>query len=302
MARGRKGRAVNGWVIVDKPAGIGSTTVVNKIRWAFEAQKAGHAGTLDPAATGLLAVALGEATKAIPYVMDALKSYAFTVRWGAATTTDDAEGAVIGTSDLRPGDDAIKAALGAYVGEIMQVPPAFSAVKVDGERAYDLAREGEAVELQARPLWVDELVLTDRPDADHASFEMVCGKGGYVRSIARDLGRDLGCLGHVVSLRRLWSGPFDLEGAVTLDQVEALARSEGIDALLRPVEDGLADLPEVRVADVALARLKNGNPVPGVPQEALDYDAECWASHGGRAVALGRWRGGEFHPARVIVG
>lgn len=302
MARGRKGRAVSGWVIVDKPAGVGSTTVVNKLRWAFEAQKAGHAGTLDPAATGLLAVALGEATKAIPYVMDALKTYDFTVRWGAATTTDDAEGEVIATSDARPDEAAIKAALGAYVGDIMQVPPAFSAVKVDGERAYDLAREGEALELEARPLWVEELVLTDIPDRDHARFEMTCGKGGYVRAIARDLGRDLGCLGHVVSLRRLWSGPFDLDHAVTLEQVEALARTPGIDALLRPVEEGLADLPEVRIADAALARLRNGNAAPGVPQEPLDFDAECWASHGGRAVALGRWRGGEFHPSRVLAG
>ena len=144
--------------------------------------------------------------------------------------------------------------------------------------------------------------MLGRPDADHVDLEMVCGKGGYVRAIARDLGRDLGCLGHVVSLRRLWSGPFDLNGAVSMEQVEALARTDAIDDLLRPIEDGLADLPEVRVADVALARLKNGNPVPGVPQEALEYDSECWASDQGRAVALGRWRGAEFHPARVIVG
>ena len=303
MGRGRKGREVAGWVIVDKPAGITSTAVVNKLRWAFEAQKAGHAGTLDPAATGLLAVALGEATKAIPYVTDALKAYEFTVRWGQATTTDDAEGAVIATSDLRPDEDAVKARLSSYVGEIMQVPPAFSAVKVDGERAYDLAREGAAPDLAARPLWVEELVLTDVPDRDHACFEMTCGKGGYVRSIARDLGRDLGCLGHVTALRRLWSGPFTLDNAVTLEQVEALARTPEIDRLLMPLETGLADLPEVRCSDPAAARVRNGNPAPAVPLRGTpDYDAECWASgSGGQAIALGRWRGGEFHPARVIL-
>lgn len=301
MARGRKGRAVSGWVIVDKPAGIGSTTVVNKVRWAFGAQKAGHAGTLDPAATGLLAIALGEATKAIPYVMDALKAYAFTVRWGQATTTDDAEGEVIATSELRPTDQAIKDALCAHVGGIMQVPPAFSAVKVDGERAYDLAREGEVLDLQARPLWVDELVLTDRPDPDHARLEMVCGKGGYVRAIARDLGRDLGCQGHVTALRRLWSGPFALAQAVTFEEIERLARTPGIDALLLPLEAGLADLPEVRLPDESVVRVRNGNPAAAIASGPLDFDAECWASHRGRAVALGRWRGGEFHPARVIV-
>ncbi|MBW7920676.1 MAG: tRNA pseudouridine(55) synthase TruB [Rubellimicrobium sp.] len=300
MARTRKGRRIDGWVIVDKPAGMGSTDVVNRVRRAFQAQKAGHSGTLDPDATGLLAVALGDATKVIPYVMDALKAYDFTVRWGAATTTDDASGAVLATSDLRPDDAAIKAAIPAYLGEIMQVPPAFSAVRVAGARAYDLAREGETVELQPRPLWVEELLLTDRPDPDHARFEMTCGKGGYVRAIARDMGRDLGCLGHVTGLRRLWSGPFTLEQAVTMDQIESLAQGDGIDRLLLPLEAGLADLPEVRIGATELRRLKNGNAVAGVPQEPLDYGEECWASAGGHAVALGHWQGGQFQPARVL--
>jgi len=300
MTRRRKGRLIDGWVIVDKPAGLGSTDVVNKVRWAFQARKAGHSGTLDPDATGLLAVALGEATKVIPYVMDALKAYDFTVRWGAATTTDDASGEVIATSGLRPDDDAIKAAIPAYLGEIMQVPPAFSAVRVEGARAYDLAREGAPPELQPRPLWVEELLLTDRPDADHARFEMTCGKGGYVRAIARDLGRDLGCLGHVTELRRLWSGPFTLDQAVTMERIEKLARSEEIDTLLLPLETGLADLPEVRVGAVELGRLKNGNAVGAVPQEPLDFGEDCWASHQGRAIALGSWQGGMFQPARVF--
>lgn len=300
MARTRKGRRVDGWLIVDKPAGMGSTDVVNKVRWAFQAQKAGHSGTLDPDATGLLAVAFGEATKAIPYVVDALKAYDFIVRWGAATTTDDAGGEVVATSDNRPDDEAIKDAIPAYLGEIMQVPPAFSAVRIDGARAYALAREGDAPELQPRPLWVDELLLTDRPDADHSRFEMTCGKGGYVRSIARDLGRDLGCYGHVTELRRLWSGPFTLDQAVTMAEVEDLARSEEIDRLLLPLEAGLVDLPEVRVGATELGRLRNGNAVPAVPQETLDYDEECWAGAEDRALALGRWRGGMFHPTRVL--
>ena len=225
MARKRKGRAVSGWLIVDKPAGITSTSVVNKVRWAFEAQKAGHAGTLDPDATGVLAVALGEATKTVPFITDALKCYRFMLRFGAATTTDDASGEVVAQSDLRPDDAAIAAALGAFRGEIMQVPPQYSAVKVDGERAYDLAREGEVMELAARPLWVESLEVMSRPDADHLELEMVCGKGGYVRSIARDLGAALGCLGHVAWLRRTWSGPFDVENGISMEKIEELART-----------------------------------------------------------------------------
>ena len=188
MSRIKKGRAVTGWLIVDKPAGITSTAVVNKVKWALSAQKAGHAGTLDPDATGVLAVALGEATKTIPYITDALKCYRFRVTLGAQTDTDDASGTILATSDQRPTDAQIEAALHAFRGDIQQVPPQYSAVKVDGDRAYDLAREGEVMDLAARPLWVETLTLLDRPDPDHVDLEMVCGKGGYVRSIARDLG------------------------------------------------------------------------------------------------------------------
>ena len=224
MGRKRKGRDVSGWVLVDKPAGVTSTAVVNKLRWAFDAKKAGHAGTLDPDATGMLPVALGEATKTIAYLGDALKGYDFTVRWGASTTTDDAEGEVIETSDLRPDEAAIRAALPRFIGDIRQVPPQFSAVKVEGARAYDLAREGEVMELAARDLHVETLDLVAMPDADHADLHFVCGSGGYVRSIARDLGAALGCLGHVLRLRRTWVGPFDIEESVTMDRVEALAK------------------------------------------------------------------------------
>ncbi len=300
MARRRKGRQVSGWLVVDKPAGITSTAVVNKVKWAFGAQKAGHAGTLDPAATGVLAVALGEATKTVPFVTDAMKAYRFCVRFGQATTTDDAEGEVIATSDLRPDDAALKEALHGFVGQVMQVPPAFSAVKVDGERAYDLAREGTAVDLAARPLWVEELVLVDRPDADRAILEMTCGKGGYVRSVARDLGRQLGCLGHVLWLRRLWSGPFDAVDGVTMEEIERLAGSEAIDALLRPLEEGLAGLPELRCPEASVARLRNGNPAMVFPG-AAEFGDTAWVSHDGRAVAVGQLRGSELHPARVFV-
>ena len=298
MARGKKGRAVSGWLIVDKPAGVTSTAVVNKVKWAFSAQKAGHAGTLDPDATGVLAVALGEATKTIPYITDALKCYRFRVSFGAATDTDDASGAVIARSEVRPTDAEIEAALGAFRGDIQQVPPQYSAVKVDGERAYDLAREGEAMDLAARPLWVERLVMLGRPDADHVDLEMVCGKGGYVRSIARDLGQALGCLGHVEWLRRTWSGPFQADQGVTMAEVEAEAKTEALDARLLPLELGLQELPEFTAPPEGAARLRNGNPGQAIGH--ADWGTEGWASLDGQAVAVGHYRGGELHPSRVF--
>ncbi|MBC7132279.1 MAG: tRNA pseudouridine(55) synthase TruB [Roseovarius sp.] len=299
MARKPRGRDISGWLVVDKPAGLTSTAVVNKVKWALDAKKAGHAGTLDPEATGVLAIALGEATKTVPYITDALKAYRFTVRFGQATDTDDAEGRVIAESAARPTDDAIKAALGAFVGEIMQVPPRFSAVKIDGERAYVRARGGEDFEVAPRPLWVEELLLVDRPDPDIAVLEMVCGKGGYVRAIARDLGQALGCLGHVVSLRRLWSGPFDAAEGIDMATIERLARSPDLDACLRPLEEGLTDLPMVTAMPEGAARLRNGNPGM-VIASGVDYGEECWAALDGRAVAVGRYKAGELHPSRVF--
>ena len=299
MGRARKGRDISGWLVVDKPAGLTSTAVVNKAKWALNARKAGHAGTLDPAATGVLAIALGEATKTVPYVTDALKAYRFIVRLGAATNTDDAEGEVIATSPLRPDDAAIKAALGAFVGDIQQVPPQFSAVKIDGQRAYKRARDGEEMTLAARPLWVEELVLTDRPDADHVELEMVCGKGGYVRSIARDLGEALGCHGHVLNLRRLWSGPFEAADGISVETLEGLARDPALDDWLRPTAVGLADLPEVKASDVGAARLRNGNPGHVIAQD-LEYGEEAWASFQGQPLAIGRYKAGELHPSKVF--
>ncbi|MEM7320718.1 MAG: tRNA pseudouridine(55) synthase TruB [Pseudomonadota bacterium] len=300
MARKRKGRDISGWLVVDKPAGITSTAVVNKVRWALDARKAGHAGTLDPEATGVLAVALGEATKTVPYVTDALKAYSFVVRLGQATNTDDADGEVIADSDVRPTDEQIKTALGSFVGDIQQIPPKFSAVKIDGQRAYKLARDGEDVDLTARALWVDELVLTDRPNPDHAILEMTCGKGGYVRSIARDLGAALGCFGHVLQLRRLWSGPFEASEGISWEQIERLARQPELDAHLRPLEDGLSDVPELKCTPVGAARLRNGNPGAVLAAPDIEYGDTAWASFEGTPVAVGIYRSGELHPNRVF--
>ena len=299
MARGKKGRALSGWLIVDKPAGITSSAVVNKVKWALDAQKAGHAGTLDPDATGVLAIALGEATKTVPYVTDALKCYRFLVRFGAATSTDDAAGEVIATSDLRPDDGAIAAALPAFRGAISQVPPQVSAVKVDGQRAYDLARAGEEMYLAARDLWVEKLEVIARADADHLEMEMICGKGGYVRAIARDLGAALGCLGHVAWLRREWSGPFLASEGVSLGDIDRMAKTPELEGFVQPLEIGLHGLPELVCTPEGAARLRNGN--PGQVLGHLDFGVEAWASLNGRAVAVGHYQGGELHPSRVFV-
>ena len=297
MGRSKKGRKLSGWLIVDKPAGIGSTDVVNKVKWLLKAQKAGHAGTLDPAATGVLALAFGEATKTVAVLTDALKAYRFAVRFGAETSTDDAEGAVVATSDLRPTTEAIEAALVAFRGEIMQVPPQVSAVKVDGARAYDLAREGEAFELVARPLWVDSLVMIERRDADHVVLDMVCGKGGYVRAIARDLGRALGTVAHVAWLRRTWSGPFEAADGLTWDEVLALGEAGTLEDRLLPIEAALADLPQVEATADGARKIAVGN-----PGAVLTFaEGEVWASHNGRALGLGEVRLGMFHPSRVFV-
>ena len=299
MARKRKGRDIHGWLVVDKPAGISSNAVVNKVRWAMDAKKAGHAGTLDPEATGVLAVALGEATKTVPYITDALKAYEFTVRLGQATNTDDAEGEVIATSDARPTDEQIEAALGGFIGDIMQVPPKFSAVKIDGERAYKLARDDEDFEIAARPLWVEGLVLLRRDDDDHVTLEMTCGKGGYVRAIARDLGAALGCHGHVKSLRRIWSGPFDAEDGVSMETIEELAKTGELDQYLRPLEQGLEDLTELKATTEGATRLRHGNPGMVLGGD-VEYGDEAWASFEGKAVAVGIYRSGELHPSRVF--
>jgi tRNA pseudouridine55 synthase len=288
----RKGLPVHGWIVVDKPAGVGSTDVVNRLRRALGAVKAGHAGTLDPDATGVLAVAFGEATKTIPFIMDAAKGYRFMVRWGAETTTDDASGEVTATRDARPDDAAILAALPDFRGLIIQVPPQVSAVKVDGQRAYDLARDGVAMDLAARELQVDRLDLTGRPDADHALFAMTCGKGGYVRSIARDLGRALGCLGHVLWLRREWSGPFSVDGAMALDDADPAQH-------MRPLDVALTGLPVAELTAGGAVRVGHGNAGEVLSTTATPGDVTV-ARFGGRAVGIGRYIGGMLHPDRVF--
>jgi tRNA pseudouridine55 synthase len=283
---------MHGWLLIDKPAGPTSAAMVAQAKRALDARKAGHAGTLDPAATGLLAIAFGEATKTVPYVADAEKTYRFTLRWGAATDTDDAEGAVIATSSNRPDEAAVRAALPAFTGDILQIPPQVSAVKVAGQRAYDLARAGVAPELAPRPLRVSrlELVAIDR---DTALFQMTCGKGGYVRSLGRDLGRRLGCLAHVASLRRLRAGPFDVTDAIDPARLDTYP-----DALLLPLTAALAGLPELAATAEGAARLLHGN--PGEVIGDLAWGAEAWASRDGRPLAIGRYRGGLLHPARVF--
>lgn len=296
MARRRRGNPVHGWLVLDKPLGLGSTEAVSKARWALEAQKAGHAGTLDPLATGVLAIAFGEATKTVSLVQEGLKTYRFTVRLGQATATDDGEGAVIAQSATRPTDAEIEAALTAYRGDISQVPPLYSAVKSDGARAYDLARAGEMPELAPRPLYVERLELVARPDADHAVLEMVCGKGGYVRSIARDIGRDLGCHGHVSQLRRTASGVFTEAEALPVAELDAVRAGERTAPLL-PVEAGLTGIPEIPVPTRAAEDLRHGRSA-SAGQLA---DGTVWASHNGRAVAICEATGALLRPLRVLL-
>ena len=295
MAR-KKGRDISGWLVIDKPAGIGSTDVVSRVRWALDAKKAGHAGTLDPDATGVLAVALGEATKTVPYVTDALKCYDFLVNWGAETATDDASGQVTDTSDARPTEDAVRAVLPHFVGEIMQVPPAVSAVKVDGERAYVLAREGVAMDLAARPLWVESLDLISTDD-NGARLQMVCGKGGYVRSIARDLGRSLGCLGHVAYLRREWSGPFRASAGIDFARVDRDA-CDWLESQIMPLDTALADISALRATPAGAARLRNGN--PGDVTTGAEYGEVVWVGDEAGPICIGRYMAGQVHPDRVF--
>jgi tRNA pseudouridine55 synthase len=259
--RKRKGSPVNGWVILDKPEGVTSTQAVSRVRRLYDAQKAGHAGTLDPLATGVLAVALGEATKTVPYAMDSEKLYRFTACWGEARDTDDSEGKVTGLSAIRPGADAIRAALPRFIGEIMQVPPAYSAIKVEGARAYDLAREGESFTLAARPIFIKNAQLVEMPDDDHAVFELACGKGSYVRAWVRDLALALDTLGHVSALRRLKVGPFDIGSAISLEKLESLGHSPAALEHLRPIATALDGIPALAVTEPDSVRLRSGNPI-----------------------------------------
>ncbi len=307
MGRRRKGDAVSGWVCLDKPAGVTSTQAVSRVRRAFNAQKAGHAGTLDPLATGVLPIALGEATKTVPFLMDADKTYRFTVEWGRTTASFDREGQVTATSDVRPGRAEVEAALAGFVGEILQVPPAFSAVKVDGERAYDLAREGVAVELEPRPVVIHAARITAQPDADHVEIEIDCGKGTYVRALVRDLAEKLGACAHVSALRRTRVGAFRDENAITLEKLEQSCDSgDRLEALL-PVETALDDIPALAVTQEDAFRLAQGRAIVLLPRQAEALKASlkpgsraAAAFEGGKIVALCEMRAGRLNPTRVF--
>lgn len=312
MTRRRRGTAVHGWVIVDKPAGVTSTQVVASVKRVFDAQKAGHAGTLDPMATGVLAVALGEATKTVPYAMDAQKTYRFVASWGEARDSDDAEGQVTGTSPVRPTLSAIEAALPEFTGELVQVPPAYSAIKVQGERAYDLARDGEAVTLEPRRVQVRQARLVNLLSADRAEFEIVCGKGTYVRAWVRDLALRLGTLGHVSALRRLAVGRFSGADAIPLEKLKGFMHSPAAFEHLRPIATALDGIPALAVTGPDAVRLRSGNPIlmraglfARIAEEAgADDDLQgltvFLSTQGGEPVALALLEQGELRPFRVF--
>jgi tRNA pseudouridine55 synthase len=314
MGRRKKGDDVSGWVILDKPDDMTSTHAVSAVRRIFNAQKAGHSGTLDPLASGVLPIALGEATKTVPWLMEAEKIYLFTIKWGSSTDTQDREGKSISTSDARPNAEAIRAALAAFIGVIEQVPPQFSAVKVEGERAYDLARSGEAVELQPRQVTVYEAELAGTEGDDLAHFRVRSGKGFYIRALVRDLAAKLGAEGHVWRLRRTAVGPFTEAESVTLDALEDLRHKGAASERLKPVETALDDIPALAINGEDAFKLRQGRPIVLLPHvmEALkpnfrdrtiagqDASRAVVALFQGKAVALGDVRAGQFKPTRVF--
>lgn len=314
MPRKRKGDDLHGWLVLDKPAGLTSTQALGACKRLFTPKKAGHAGTLDPLATGILPIAFGEATKTVPFAMEGAKTYRFTVRWGQSTDTLDSEGDVISTSGTRPSAQDIRHALPRFIGDIQQVPPAFSAIKVDGQRAYDLARAGEVVELEPRTIRVDNLALLDNPSADLAVLEMTCGKGGYVRGVARDLAASLGADGHVAALRRVRVGPFDESDAIPLAKLKEIDNKPGLVACILPIDAVLDDIPAVEITPGEMAHLKQGRPIVLLPHlvERLraarkprviageDASRVVVAKLDRVAVALGQMRAGRFEPSRVF--
>jgi tRNA pseudouridine55 synthase len=302
-----KGRPISGWLILDKPVDFGSTEAVSKLKWLYKAQKAGHAGTLDPLASGMLPIALGDATKTVPYVMDGRKIYEFTVSWGEERATDDLEGDVTQSSERRPTEQQIGDILPRYIGTISQVPPQFSAIKIAGERAYDLARDGEAVEIPSREVEIFRLTLLACPDANTAHFEVECGKGTYVRALARDFGRELGCYGHISGLRRTFVAPFQEEAMVPLANLVALEAIEdmderlaALDALLIDTCEALSALPHLVINDDQAHRLKMGNPILVRGRDAPIAESEAYATARGRLIAIGEIGQGEFRPKRVF--
>jgi tRNA pseudouridine55 synthase len=304
MIERRSKNKVDGWVILDKPVGLGSTQAVGKVRRLFGAQKAGHGGTLDPLASGVLPIALGEATKTVPFVMDGAKEYRFTLRFGEARSTEDAEGDITETSEVRPTDEALRAALPAFTGTIEQVPPVYSALKIEGRRAYDLARAGESVEMKPRQVIIERLELVARPDADHADFVVGCGKGTYIRSLGRDLARAVGTVGHLSFLRRTAAGPFREDRAISLSKLEALGHNSRLLGALAPVATALDDIPALALTEAQADRLRQGQPLTST-QDAPTSGTLYRAEQEGRLVALVRSEisgsdGVSFKPVRVF--
>jgi tRNA pseudouridine55 synthase len=306
MARQRKGDRVSGWICLDKPLDLGSTQAVARVKRLFNAQKAGHAGTLDPLATGVLPIALGEATKTVPFLVDADKAYRFSIRWGVETATLDREGPVTAVSDVRPTSEAIANALGGFVGEIDQVPPDYSAIRVDGERAYDLARGGAALALKSRRVIIHQARLVAAPDPDHAELEIECGKGVYVRALARDLAAALGARAHVSALRRTRVGAFSADSAITLDKLHALCEEQRAMEAMLPVETALDDIPELAVTAEDAFKLMQGRAIVLLPRqvdtlsERISASRTVSARHGARIVALCEMRAGRLNPTRVF--
>ncbi|MDE1934603.1 tRNA pseudouridine(55) synthase TruB [Bradyrhizobium sp.] len=301
----RDKRDVHGWVVLDKPIGMTSTHAVAVVKRLFSAKRAGHAGTLDPLASGGLPIALGEATKTVPFVMDGRKRYRFTVTWGEERDTDDTEGRIIRTSEFRPSVEAIEALLPQFTGLIEQIPPQYSAIKVQGERAYDLARDGEAVELKPRPVEIHQLTLVEQPDSSHSVFEAECGKGTYVRALARDIGRILGCFGHISGLRRTLVGPFVENDMIPLEQLEALCHraasgEASLAEALLPVETALDDIPALAVTRADAARLHRGQAVLLRGRDAPNCSGTVYVTVAGRLLALAEIGNGELIPKRVF--
>ncbi len=304
MARTKKGRSIHGWVVLDKPLGMTSTQAVATVKRLFDAQKAGHAGTLDPLATGILPIALGEATKTVSYAVDGEKGYRFSVRWGMETDTDDAEGKPVRTSEQRPSLSQIVDLLPRFIGQISQVPPSFSAIKVDGERAYDLAREGHLPQLEARVVDIADLAVVEQPDADTTIFEASCGRGTYVRALARDIGRAIGCFGHVIALRRTRVGTFAEDQVTRLDELQQAAEgedgSERVKAMLLPVMAPLERLQMLNLSSADAARLRRGQPVLLRGRDAPVITGPAYAVSRGQLIAVGELEKGELRPTRVF--
>ena len=306
MGRKHRGKAIHGWIIIDKPGGLSSNAVVGRVRRLTGAAKVGHAGTLDPMATGVLPMALGEATKIVSYLMDGAKAYRFTVRWGEQRNTDDAEGEVVATSDARPAKEQILAVLGNFIGDIEQVPPVFSAIKIEGKRAYALARADQAPEMKPRTIHIEDLKLLSVVDADHAEFEAVSGKGAYMRSLARDLGTALGTVGHIAQLRRIAVGPFDEKQAISLDKLESLRHSAPLSEHLLPVETVLVDIPALALTETEARKLSQGQAIPVLPVASrsplknIGQGDVVRVMAEGRLVALAKINGGEIRPFRVM--